>query len=453
MDFKTCEIGDILKLPQEELARPSVYGGIGTRVLEIERTRNYADAARLLGFLRTYILADKIFEHEHQPAFSFYTGMATWLQFIDFPFLLDEELYRLLKEKLIVGLDLGTDIRAGVKELFRNTWDPFLRGEKRDYLLRAFSENNECVGTVMIRQHLSDKPMPATVRSIILDYNRFAKEEVERGSLEEVRYIDNTPTLIQMAPQDREQILKILQIYDFVRFPPLVEMARDMVVSPLATSSSGTAPIEKRGIPLEPLRTPDTVSRPVQRPPALRQPNLDPIEILKQKYQSYRIQRQEVLRLEDELLVRTQGDVEGVKRALSQAARSNDKKGVIACLKILAQGQQLVAALAASPAWLEAISQHVEQKYQKSCTPADMQSATANIRSTTPTPAVVSELLQYLLKERLGMTENDSALVGVEVSQIMGGEYQSLAYGNPETGGFEWAKNSIQAGTLVSEVE
>ena len=78
--------------------------------------------------------------------------------------------------------------------------------------------------------------------------------------------------------------------------------------------------------------------------------------------------------------------------------------------------------------------------------------ALGDLKINSETSAAISEFLQYLLREKLRLDENTSALIGVEIGQLMGGEYQGVAYGNPDNGNFEWEKNKIENGCLVSEI-
>jgi hypothetical protein len=160
-----------------------------------------------------------------------------------------------------------------------------------------------------------------------------------------------------------------------------------------------------------------------------------------------------VLELEDGILVRTQGEVEQIKKELAVASRNDEKNKVIACVKIMARQKALITALRDNPAWLEAVSGYIVSKYGQQYNPEDVTAALSNIKMDLTAPAALSEFLQYLLKDKLKMGENDSALVGVEIGQLLGDQYQGLAYGSQETGSFEWTKNKIEDQRLVSEVE
>ena len=77
--------------------------------------------------------------------------------------------------------------------------------------------------------------------------------------------------------------------------------------------------------------------------------------------------------------------------------------------------------------------------------------AISNMKLDPVDPAALSEFLQYLLKERLNMSENGSALVGVEIGQILKESYQGIAYGNQVAGIFEWTKIKIENQRFIME--
>ncbi|MBU0597685.1 hypothetical protein KKF61_01660 [Patescibacteria group bacterium] len=445
-DLKTIDIEEIRKLKPEELLDNDIYGGLAARVFEIERTNSYDEAISLSSFLQNFIETEKELEREHPTLFKKYQSLVIWLKFVSFHILLDSDIYNLMKDYLMTGFDLEIDIRGKIKILFRSSLDPYIRGEKRNMMLKALSQNNERVGNLKIISEANNRQLPGTISNILMDFNRFTKTEGRRGSLEEVSYLDKSPNMRQLKAQDRDRVLKILQVYDFVRFPPLEEMARELVVTPFTFRDQKRAPLPKRGLPTSPLKSPMETGR--ESAPA----EVDPLELLKQKYQTYRAQRQRILRLEDELMVQTKGEAETIKKELAQSTRQRETERVIACLKILARQGILFYSLRDNPAWLEATMKSVGEKYKKGNSAEAIRHAVSGIKEDPTSAVAISEFLQYLLRDKLNLTENDSALVGVEVGQLLGDEYQSLAYGDQESGSFEWTKNRIKDRKLVSEI-
>lgn len=447
-DITKMGIDEVTQLIVDDLADIEMYGQLASRVLEIERTSRYDEAVKIFNFLQNTLEANKNLSAANARLYKKYQTLIVWLKFIALHVVLDDDLFTLFKNHLLEGVRLEIDIRQSVKNLFRASWDPYLRGEKRDIMLKAFSSNTEQFGPYKFTLGTTDRQLPATVTNLILDYNRLSKSDTERGGLEEASYFNQSPNVRVFSPRDRGAALKILQIYDFVRFPPLEEMAREMVVSPVTFPGEVTGVGPKRGLPQTPLAAPLPARIEEERPAVV----IEPLELLKQKYQSYRSQRQSILRIEDAILVQTQGDAERLKKELASSSRQNDRRRVIACLKILAREKALVTALRDNPAWFTAVAEYIQKKYGGRYRADEVYYAVSNLKLEPTAPAAISEFLQYLLKEKLQMSESDSALVGVEIGQLLGGQYQSLAYGNQETGNFEWTKNKIVDKKLMSEI-
>ncbi|MFH1207186.1 MAG: hypothetical protein V1668_01100 [Patescibacteria group bacterium] len=177
----------------------------------------------------------------------------------------------------------------------------------------------------------------------------------------------------------------------------------------------------------------------------------DPLLSLKQKYQTYRSNRQRILDLEDKVLVNTKGEPQAIYHELSEAVQTGDKFRSIACLKLLARQKALAESLKANPAWWAATAEYITKKYTRRWPVPEVKLAVSDLKYDPTTPAVISEFLQFILESRLRISRSESALIGVEIGQMTGGEYQSMAYGNAETGEFEWVKNKIADRKLVSE--
>lgn len=175
------------------------------------------------------------------------------------------------------------------------------------------------------------------------------------------------------------------------------------------------------------------------------------LDRLRSQYESFRAQRSTVLSIEDELLVRTKGDTEALKRELSAAVREKDQKRTIACLKILSAQKTLATSLKDSKVWFDSLADYIREKYSKKVSTEEIEKAIGAMKVDSSAPSVVSEFLQLLLIDKLGMDVADAALVASDIGQLLGSEYQAIAYGSEESGTFEWSKNEIKDGKLQSE--
>ncbi|MFA5135035.1 MAG: hypothetical protein WC505_04610 [Patescibacteria group bacterium] len=175
------------------------------------------------------------------------------------------------------------------------------------------------------------------------------------------------------------------------------------------------------------------------------------IDRLRHKYGAFRALRSVVLSIEDEVLVRTKGDPEALKRELSAAVREKNQDRAIACLKILAAQRTLAVSIKDSRAWVDALADHLREKYHAKNSPEEIERAIRAMRIDSSSPAVLSEFLQYILISKLGMQAADAALIASDIGQLIGSEYQAIAYGSEESGTFEWATNSIQNGVFAAQ--
>ena len=312
----------------------------------------------------------------------------------------------------------------------------------RQNIERALYENKEELteGSLLI----GDKEQPATVGNWLKDFiQREGSGLFDNVALS--RYLTNSPNTRHISDKDRQKVRKLLRLYRNFKFFP--ESMGDRIVA------------EWEIIPMpvseEVLAKATTVKTPGE---AGEIENIEmvegasPLGMLKAKYENYRLRREAVLKIEDELIVQTRGEVSKLSRELSSATRTGDKNKVIACLKLMARQGALLNSLHDNLAWLSAVSEYIQRKYAGKWPAPDVALAAANLKMDATNPAAISELLQYILKEKLKLNENDSALIGVEIGQLLGEAYQGLAYGNQATGSFEWSANRIVDKKLVSEI-
>jgi hypothetical protein len=282
---------------------------------------------------------------------------------------------------------------------------------------------------------LADREMPPTIGNWIKDF--LAREG--SAMFDQVvmsKYITDSPNVRRLNPEEKERVRKLIRLYRNLKFFP--DSMFDRIIADWEI-----IPVERQESVI-----PVTLNQPA---PAID--NRPPLEQLKDKYNSYRRQRTGLLQLEDRVLVKTKGDIELIKKDFATAVRNNDKQGTIACLMIMARHGALQTALRDNPTWFDAISEYIQKQFAAENKKDEISTAVSNIKLEPGTPAAVSEFLQYILMEKLQLHIDEAALIGVEVGQIMGTAYQGIAFGNQETGHFEWNKNKIENGKIVAEME
>lgn len=426
------EIEDIITYPPNDFLDPDIYGDVGQKVMEIERTNRYQDALKLYYFLRKVTeVGEK--SGEAKEVVKRYQILIVWLQFLALKFMGDDQLKDLFTHHLVEGIRLGIDIRERIRMLYKVTWDPFILGEHQGTLLKALQQNTEQFRRNTTPQTGLEHPAPTTLSALIADYNVFTKSEERRGNIDEMNYMNHAQYLRNLTPGERELTLKILQIYDFVRYPPLDELAREMAVSPLVeTPTAGlTAKVSPTIVSPVSSAVSSTVSKPRSR-------NTEELLAFALK------QLQKPFVEEKSLRSKISDDAVQAKKELVVSLQSNNGNRVIGTLLLLARIKRLHDALKDSSSWRETVGAYVSKKYT-----ADL----GTFIEANPThPAVISEFLQYLLGERLGYDAEESAVVAMELGDIMGGAYKLMAYADEVQGKYMWTPHEVKEGKLVERL-
>jgi hypothetical protein len=421
---------DVQKLSIDDLSKGEILNEISVLVTEYTEADNVDEARDLLVVLRELLGANQNFSQNYPALFKDYQKIIVLLKFVVLHTLPEREVVDLFKKHLLTVIKNNVNLVDKLDSFFLLYKDEFFDHQSRKNFVKVLAENTEIIGSKALRLEIGTRFESPTISNWLKDFARSFPSDRRLTYLEEVEYTGRSPNFRKLSVEERDILLKIFRLFNYLRFP---------VEKGFKVKETG------HRVGAVPATLP--VKEPLSVPPK------NPLEVLKQKYQDYRQQRERVLELEDGILVRTQGEVEQIKKELAVASRNDEKNKVIACVKIMARQKALITALRDNPAWLEAVSGYIVSKYGQQYNPEDVTAALSNIKMDLTAPAALSEFLQYLLKDKLKMGENDSALVGVEIGQLLGDQYQGLAYGSQETGSFEWTKNKIEDQRLVSEVE
>lgn len=187
-----------------------------------------------------------------------------------------------------------------------------------------------------------------------------------------------------------------------------------------------------------------------------QQPEQISYDKLQKNYNNYKTQIPIFQGLENKLLEKTGGQLMRIKEELVLALKAGDKNQVVAALRILAKQVILGNILKDSTLWQKTIIEYIKNKYTAQLSQVELNQLIKNFPRLANTTSVISEFLQYLLKTRLKLSEPESALVSVDLIDILNQKgdkkYVGIITGNTETGEFEWVKNRVENGELVSEV-
>lgn len=261
------------------------------------------------------------------------------------------------------------------------------------------------------------------------------------------RYLTSSANAKILDEEEKRQVIKLLKVYRNLKFFPL-SMSDDVdewEIFPVEKEEAMTK--ARMAVPARlKAEIPSATYQPRKEIAVPSQPSLA------KAFREFEKFHDNILKKEDNLMVQTKGNVDKIKKELANAARSGDRATLVACLKILARDGSLKTVLRDHPAWLEATAESMRKKYKSLYDEKSVEQMIINMKYSPTSTPLLSEFLQYILKARAKLSDEESALVAMDLGQAMDGEKQKFSYGNEATGRFEWVKHKIVNGRLVSEL-
>lgn len=360
------------------------------------------------------------------------------------PLLSDGTVEKIFRESLLIALSMDLDLieRLRTKLIGLPVED---RNPLKKKLSNALNVNKEVISKGKFKV-VGGKDEIASISNWIRNYRGYTGGYYF-DQIKNLEYFTNNEVFRIISARNQQKVKNIIELYRFLQRSSEEMEGYD---ESFIVNDNGVMKIFDNGV-FEVLRK--KISRKID--PIKEEADYadTPLESLKKKYNQYRRARWSILNLEDEILVATKGDIESIKKELSAAARQQQTDRVIASIKILARQDALVGAMQSSPAWLNALGEYLVAKYDSESNPDKLAAVVSQAKNNISSPAIISEFLQYLLKEKLKMSENDSALVATDIGQLLGNDYQAMSFGNQSTGSFEWTKNKIVDQRLVVDID
>ncbi len=390
--------------------------------------------------------------------------LATQAGWVALPILKDPEVYGLFHDKFRIGLSMEDFLIVDtVRAWVSNDMILEERDELKSRLRQVLTNNLEI---------LTSTPLMVNESSVKGTCNEWYKEFTRQlgmapvDSVKRSQYFSTNNNFRRLAPQEQSIIKKLFALIEYVQLPstepigleeeiPVDDPGREGVIRGGKFERINLEQYKQDKQIMEALYSSGTKISSVTQSVAAAQASQktrDPMDQLRSAYANYRHDRQRVLDIEDKVLVKTKGDPHAIYHELSSTVQAGEKLKALACLKLLARQKALTTSLRENPAWWESTAEYIAKKYIGQFPAPEVKLTISDLKYNPITPAVISEFLQFILESRLRISRSESALIGVEIGQLLGGEYQSMAYGNAETGEFEWVKNKIADRKLVCEL-
>ncbi|MBI4653360.1 hypothetical protein HY750_03860 [Candidatus Kuenenbacteria bacterium] len=359
---------------------------------------------------------------------------------------------------------------------YLNLWDkiemklisiPFCedRDEFKKKIREALLRNKEnFTSKIMIYE---DKKFKPTVGNWLLLYNKILGTE-SLSHLKRAQFFVSNPNIKTLSPEEKENLRTLINLYERLK---LSSLTLEGFEEEIPVNEPGRKGIIKRGVfypenekairdfrkrmkdfedsmkfekVLKTQKQENTKTQ-KQKNNFVGAPPLVDVQLKQEKkettvkekimadYFKGQLEQKVIYNFEREIINETKKDPEKIKLVFQQALDVPEREKAIAALKILAQINELpelVKDEKIGQGFVVFLSELGEK-----ITMDDLKQLSNSIKYT-------NLLLQYILKNKLGLSENDSAKVGVQFSNILSAfnkDFRKMVYFNADKGEFRWS--------------
>ncbi len=419
----------------------AVYDWFFRMVTDPESSAALGDTVSFLTEFRKKVATFTKLGSPPSPLTQRYEQLVRYLEFTTLPFQPLPKIGELLRQHVLFALAWGIDLRDRLTLLYLYSLpDGEYVSGIRQTIRQSLKSNVERLGTNPISQG-PGATVPSEVRHWLADYESSFPADQARGSVDEVGYLNQSGNVRPLSEVDRDTLLKLIQFYDFLIFPPLEEVAPRVTrlpEQPLPIPGTAPRPVSLRRTP--PPAAPAAVPVPVPPAPAVR--SIAPVPTpasaprpktaegpssLVDRYAFSNEDADKIWRAQNELLAEIGRGTLDVRAEFSGAVSSGNKLRAVGLVVVLAQTKDLDRAAQADGEFRESLGQQYGEP------------AAAALSRGAFSPAHAAAYLRFLFQGKLGFTEDDGAKLGAWIGNILGGEYTRIVYFDYKTGAFHWS--------------
>jgi len=417
IDYK---LEKIKKISISDLENEVIFEEINQLADEYCKDNYIGESGELLNFLNKLITKskDSYILDKYQP-------ILDKLAWVYFGFLGKSDLKKLLESKLLLGINLEINFMDKISTLFYLNVSNIV--ELRRILLDSLKNNLEHLGKdVLIIE--SREEIPA-VKNWLIDYDEFIDIEKGGENIDLVNYLNANDNVKKLNKQDRNILVKILEVYNYLRFGLSVQ-----------------SEVKENNLLRKPVKLPgkESVKR-VFKPSEIaedikpKKKQASAIEKLLQDYQKFEADLSKIgfLRKEFE---KYNKEID----KLSQRFKTSKKGEALAVLIFICQNKLLNLFFLDNQDLLSKFKKYLSQKFS-----SDLIN---NIIENSTKAETVSLYLQFLLNEELKLSAKDSGLMGMHLANIFkkNGQksYFPIVYGDTNLERFVWREVVEEAGEI-----
>ena len=170
---------------------------------------------RFIG-LTELLQADPAFVETSPELFQKYLNLIIVLKLTALPLLDTQEVRKFFLETLLTSMQTA---EVSVKEMTGSylLWEGSAKNNI-SAVVDSVAENKELIGNTSLKIIGEDHDFSPIVKNWILDYNKSTAEVSKRGAMERITYFNQNVNVKQLAKEDKDLLLKVLEFYDWLRF-------------------------------------------------------------------------------------------------------------------------------------------------------------------------------------------------------------------------------------------
>lgn len=387
----------------------------------------------------------------------FYERLVVRARFVILSQLSDDEVVGLLERYYTdhfvlktLGYDLYRKIRAKILTLDLTTRDGF-----KIRLRQALEENQQFLtNDFLVIQAGSEKP---TVASWLRDFRVFTADR-EVNALLVNEYFSRSPNVQKLSQGDRDKIRDLVTLYERLNKSSLTfEGIEDRVIytddrgdtyllseGQIERMHFGNSPIVRDAQGNLTVRTKANASNSVVSPVVSSSADVsgvsqpvsadNPYQRLRHVYADHLRDQAAIEVLEQQVFSESGGNRRNLENDILRSLEMGDVARTLAGLFLLAKGGLLFELVRGNKQFINMLEPYLVKNFSSG--------VAKSFRETPHNPAFLNALIHVLLRAKLKLDENTSAIVALQLGEIAfsTGSFHAygMTYGNPQKGRFEW---------------
>ncbi|MBI2551975.1 hypothetical protein HYW17_01585 [Candidatus Uhrbacteria bacterium] len=405
----TPVLDEVSRIDATNFRDPATIKALTALVDRVVEEAEPGEAQDLFRALEELLKKFSQFEIEAPDEYAQAQGLIVRLKFAAFAVIKTEEVEELLEKHLLSAVKDDINLIGLLTERFSAFEDGVAHGAMRKRLMQTLQNNSEPVGSDPLVVGSGLQAKPPTAGDWLKDYDQFFPAFTMRGSLERLRYFNEGTNARRLNPQDRQILLKIMEVYDFIRFPTVALKERRII-----SASASPASLPPRAIP----------------------PQGQGLAGLKELVEIFNNELISTAKRVNEI---GQGEFSKTARVLYDnlfplPGASHDRALVLGALVVLARQGWLLKLLEEQNPVREQFEKYLRQEGRPEEAPAFALAPTS--------PVSLGKFLRFVLVRRMRMNESEAAAVAVRLGNILKQngkpEYFDMAYYDQQSGMFRW---------------